>query len=84
MTTTERIRAFILEELDCSVLPDELTNDTLLIDEKVIDSMAIFEVIDFLEAEFDIEILDEELVAENFRSIAAMGQLVDSKEVDLR
>ena len=46
--------------------------------------MAIFEVIDFLEAEFDIEILDEELVAENFRSIAAMGQLVDPKEVDLR
>jgi acyl carrier protein len=84
MTTTERIRAFILEELDCSVLPDELTNDTLLIDEKVIDSMAIFEVIDFLEAEFDIEILDEELLAEHFRSIAAMGQLVDSKEVDLR
>jgi acyl carrier protein len=80
MTTTERIRAFILDELDCSVLPEELTDSTLLIDEKVIDSIAIFEVIDFLETEFEIEILDEELVPEHFRSIAAMGQLVDSKE----
>jgi acyl carrier protein len=36
-------------------------------------------VIDYLESEFDIEVLDEELLPENFASISAMARLVDGK-----
>ena len=77
--TTDKIRRFVATELECAVPIDELTDDLPLIEEKVIDSVAIFEVIDFLEDEFEIEVLDEELVPENFSSIASMARLVDSK-----
>lgn len=79
MSTTDSIREFIATELDCSVPPDQLTDELLLIDERVIDSIAIFQVIDYLESEFDIEVLDEELLPENFASISAMARLVDGK-----
>jgi acyl carrier protein len=77
--TTDSIREFIATELDCAVPREELTDDLLLIDQRVIDSIAIFQVIDFLESQFDIEVLDEELLPENFSSINAMARLVDSK-----
>jgi acyl carrier protein len=80
MSTTDRIRGFIATEIDCAVPADQLTDELLLIDERVIDSIAIFQVIDFLESEFDIEVLDEELLPENFSSIGAMGRLVDGKD----
>ncbi len=79
MSTTDSIREFIATELDCAVPVAELTGELLLIDERVIDSIAIFQVIDFLESEFDIEVLDEELLPENFSSINAMARLVDGK-----
>jgi len=78
--TTDKLRSFISTELDCAVPLDQLTDDLQLIEEKVIDSVAIFEMIDFLEGEFEIEVLDEELVPENFASIASMARLVDSKK----
>ena len=80
MSTQDSIREFIASELDCAVPADQLTNELLLIDERVIDSIAIFQVIDFLESEFDIEVLDEELLPENFASINAMASLVDGKD----
>jgi acyl carrier protein len=82
MPTTEEIRNFILTELDADVSGEQLTDDVRLIDERIIDSIAIFEMIDFLETRFDIEILDEELLPENFSTIASMTRLVDSKSTD--
>ncbi len=82
MPTTEEIRNFILTELDADVSGEQLTDDVRLIDERIIDSIAIFEMIDFLETRFDIEILDEELLPENFSTIASMTRLVDSKTTD--
>jgi acyl carrier protein len=79
MAANEVIRDFIATELGTDTPREQLTDDARLIDDRIIDSIAIFEVIDFLETEFDIEILDEELLPENFATIAAMTRLVDSK-----
>jgi acyl carrier protein len=79
MTSNEVIRGFIADELDTTIDRAQLTDDVRLIDEKIIDSIAIFEMIDFLETHFDIEILDEELLPENFATIGTMARLVDSK-----
>jgi acyl carrier protein len=77
--THDSIRQFISTHLDCALPLAELTDDLPLIEEKVIDSVAIFEMLDFLEGEFDIEVLDEELIPENFASIASMARLVEAK-----
>jgi acyl carrier protein len=46
-----------------------LNHDTSFLDEGVIDSTGILELVDFLEAEFSIQVEDEELVPENLDSL---------------
>ena len=79
MTTQERVRAFIVEELRPPTGAEELTPDYPLIERRVIDSMGIFQIVTFLEREFGVEVADDELVAENFGTIGGIAHLVDSK-----
>jgi acyl carrier protein len=73
------MRGFISEELNWQGTKDELTDDYPLIENKVVDSLGIFNIVSFVEDEFGIEIQDDELVPANFGSIEAISQLVDSK-----
>ena len=52
---------------------------TTLVEKKVLDSMAIFELVAFIEQSFGIEIEDEELVSENFATLKAIDRLISSK-----
>jgi acyl carrier protein len=69
------IRSFIQDELmfgDASVRIDK---DTSLCN-GIIDSIALMELVAFLEERFGIQIDDEDLSAENFRTVAVIEQLV--------
>jgi acyl carrier protein len=79
MTTEDRVRTFILEELQFVGEPTELTSDYELIESGAIDSLGIYSLTEFIEEELGVEIADEELLPENFSTIAAIAQLVDSK-----
>ena len=46
-----------------------LNDDTSLLDEGVIDSTGILELVSFLEEEFDISVEDDEILPENLDSI---------------
>ena len=81
MNTIEVIRQFILSELNPADNGSELTDDTMLIDSGVVDSMGIIALMSFIEERFSIEIPSEELVPENFDSIKAMASLVDTKTI---
>lgn len=81
MTTRDRLRRFIIEELDWNGRPEELTDDYPLIERDVIDSMGIFQIISFVESEYDVEILDEDLMPEKFQSIRAIADLVEAKRI---
>lgn len=54
------------------------TEDSLL-DSGLIDSTGIFELVAFLEKEFNIEISDEDLVPENFESITLITGMVEKR-----
>ncbi len=58
----------------------ELTIDTSLIKEGIIDSMGIFRLITFLEERFDFTIEPEEVVLESFETITTIG-LMSAKGV---
>ncbi len=73
------IRDFIAGELSWDGAPEDLTADYPLLEKEVVDSLGIFKIISFLETEYDIEIDDEELVPENFESIAKITGLVSGK-----
>ena len=64
----DRVRAFVVENFLFG--EDEgLKDDTSLLEEGIIDSTGILELVSFLEEEFTIIIEDEELIPENLDSI---------------
>jgi acyl carrier protein len=72
MKTAKRIRRFIDDLTDEPADGDPLAGGLL-------DSLAIEQLIAFLEEDFDIEFEDEELVAERFLSIDTVVELVETK-----
>jgi acyl carrier protein len=82
MTETEieqRVRQYIVGNLRFFDSPDTLTPDYRLIDKGVLDSIAIFEMVSFLEDSYGIEVEDKELATENFESLRAIAKLVAAK-----
>lgn len=78
MDIEQQVRQFIIENIK-SGLPAALTADYRLIDNGVLDSMAMFEVIAFLEESYGIQIEDEDLEADNFETTRAIAGLVSRK-----
>ena len=54
---------------------------TLLFREGVFDSMGFVLLIDFLEEGFSIKASDEDLIEENFESVAAITKFIERKKV---
>jgi acyl carrier protein len=61
------------------VSEENLGDDVQLFEERIIDSLGIFTLVSFIQDEFDVEVLDEELVPENFGSIGALARFIDEK-----
>ena len=65
----------ILEE----VKPDvDYEIETALIDDGIIESLELMQIISEIEAEFDVEIEMENLIPENFNSAEAIMNLIES------
>jgi acyl carrier protein len=76
----DEVRDFITREAGWTGDRELLTPDYHLIDNGVLDSMGIFQLVTYLEDHLGVEIPDEELVPDNFESIAAIGRLVAGKD----
>ena len=72
------IKNFIIENFMFG--SDEgLSDDTSFLDEGIIDSTGILELVDFLETEFAIQVEDEELIPENLDSISNLERYLSNK-----
>jgi acyl carrier protein len=78
MVIEDRLRTFIVDEIR-SDGQQGLSDDYPLIERGVLDSMGVLSLVSFIESEFGVEIRDEELVSQNFGTIADMARLVESK-----
>ena len=74
----ERIRRFITTNFYVAD-PELLGDQASLLDEGVVDSTGVLEVIGFLESEFGLAIEDAEITPENFDSIARIAAFVSRK-----
>ena len=63
-----KVREFIVENFLFGK-DDGLVDDASFLDEGIIDSTGILELVNFLEEEFSISVEDDELVPENLDSI---------------
>jgi acyl carrier protein len=50
-----------------------------LIESGIVDSLGILDVVAFVEAEFGVRVEDEDLVPENFQSVAQIASYVEKK-----
>jgi acyl carrier protein len=75
----EKVRAFIVENFMFG--NDEgLSDDTSFLEEGIIDSTGVLELVDFLEETFSIKVDDEELIPENLDSIQNLVVYLSKKQ----
>jgi acyl carrier protein len=53
---------------------------TLLLEEKIIDSIGVMELISFIESNFGVEFTDDDLTVDNFKTIGAIMALIMKKD----
>ncbi len=82
MKTEDKLRAFIVEELQPEAEAGDLTDDYPLLENGVIDSIGIYQIVGFAESEFGVDIQDEELVEDNFNTIGDLARLIESKRAE--
>jgi acyl carrier protein len=78
MTIQEKVRQFIVANF---FVPDpaQVADDMSLLDQGVIDSTGVLEVLQFIEGEFNIKVPDEEIVPDNLDGIARIARFLERK-----
>jgi len=74
-STKQKIKHFIIENFLFGETSD-LNDDTSFLEEGIIDSTGVLELIEFLEEEFEIEIDDEDMIPENLDSLNNLEQFI--------
>lgn len=75
----QKIRSFIFENFLFDAGEGDLNNDASFLDQGIIDSTGILELVEWLEETFSMSIEDEELVPENLDSVNLMAQFITRK-----
>lgn len=74
----EVIKAYIMGNSNFDT-PDDLGVDDNLLDEGIMDSLGIAEITEFMEKEFDIEIDEDEIDVDNYRSLGTLTEFCANK-----
>jgi acyl carrier protein len=74
-----RVRAFIEENFLFRSDVSQLSDSDSLLENGVMDSTGILELVAFLETDFSIQMTDAEIVPDNLDSIAAIAAFLDRK-----
>ncbi len=74
--TVLKIREFIIENFLFDASDDALQNDTSFLEQGIIDSTGVLELVDWLEEEFEINVEDEELIPENLDSVNILSAYI--------
>ncbi len=75
----DAVRRFILSEFLAGEDPEQLTNETPLISNGILDSIATLRLVAFLEQTFGIEMAAHETDADHLDTIERIARLVRSK-----
>ena len=76
---SDTLRTFILSDVWLDGSPDELGDDTPLLERGILDSLGILNLVSFIEDQWGVTVEDEELIPEHFGTIARISQLIGSK-----
>jgi acyl carrier protein len=79
MEARDIIRAYLRENMVFGDESVDLSDGVSLFDEGVVDSTGVLELVMFIEQRFEIAVATDELVPQNFETIARLAQFVDQK-----
>lgn len=79
MRILEELEKVLLAEIAVGLDKKSLEPDEDLLEQGIIDSLGLMKLIAFMEKTFDIKIIDEEIVPENFQCLNSMVKLVEQQ-----
>jgi len=82
MSVQNEIRQFIIDNFLMGQDSDDLKDDSSFLEEGVIDSTGVLELVGFLEENYNIKVEDEELIPENLDSIKNICAYIERKRSD--
>lgn len=77
---TMRVRSFVQENFLYMHSNFQLADDDSLLEKGVIDSMSIVEMISFIEHEFGVNAMEEDISEANFGSLAGIAHFVSERQ----
>lgn len=77
--TVEKIRQFIFDNFLFDAEKEDLQNDSSFLDQGIIDSTGVLELVEWLEDDFGLTIDDEELIPENLDSVNSLATFIARK-----
>lgn len=83
MQTERQIRQFILSSFLFTDDESKLRSDDSLLEQGIMDSTGVLELVAFLESQFGIAVADSELVPENLDSVVRIMAFVSRKRADV-
>ena len=75
----QKIRQFIFDNFLFDAGEEDLGNDDSFLEQGVIDSTGVLELVEWLEETFEITVEDEELVPENLDSVNLLARFITGK-----
>lgn len=79
MDIQAKLKNYLLMELAADLGIETLSEEDDLLEQGIIDSMGIMNVIAFMEENFEIAVEDQEIVPDNFQTIKNMEQFIGQK-----
>ena len=80
MSTEVKIKELIEKNLTWSGSWSDVDEDYPLLAKGVIDSLGMMKLVSLIEEEYDVEIDDDDIVPDNWRTIRDIAALVESKK----
>ena len=83
-TLNQEVESTIRTFIDVNVINGagwEYHNDTPLLDESILDSLGIVDLVEFLQKRYRIRIQQQEVTRKNFRSVSTIAAFVRDKTV---
>lgn len=79
MTVKDQIKQYLAENFMFSDDGYQLSDSASFLEEGVVDSTGVLELVMFVEETFDVTVEDEEIVPENFDSVAQLAEYIHRK-----
>lgn len=76
---TAAIRTYIAQNILFSGETYPYSDDASLLDEGIVDSMNVLELVNFVEDQFGIKVSDHEIVPDNFDSVRRLATFIERK-----